>query len=193
MTRKTLALTALLLAALLALTACADDTTGGGSGGSGGGASSEFNDADVAFAQQMIPHHKQAIEMAKLAEDRASSDEVKELAAGIEAAQDPEIEQMTAWLESWGEEVPSGGMEGMEHGDMSGMMNEGDMKMLEDSSGAEFDRMFLEMMVEHHEGAIEMAETEVAEGENPDAVELAEKIASDQEAEIEKMNELLGS
>lgn len=169
---------------------CGDDDNGETS------QDAQFNQADVTFAQGMIPHHRQAIEMSALAEDRAASPEVKELAASIEAAQDPEIDTMTGWLEEWGEDVPSDGMEGMDHGDMSGgdmpgMMTEEDLDNLEAASGAEFDQMFLTMMIAHHEGAIEMARTEQSEGENPDAIALAEKIETDQDAEIETMRGLL--
>ena len=199
---KTPVLAALLLAAGLTLTACGTEDTSAGSGSASGSASAEFNDADVEFAQSMIPHHQQAVEMAQLAEDRASSPEVKQLAADIEAAQGPEIETMTAWLEEWGEEVPASGgghgdMEGMEDmddtSDMPGMMSEDEMGDLESAEGDEWDEMFLTMMIEHHEGAIEMARTEQSEGQNPDAVALAEKIEADQTAEIETMEGLLGS
>ena len=190
-----------LLFAALVLTACGDDTDTASSGDTDASASSEdFNDADVAFAQGMIPHHEQAVEMAQLAADRAESDEVKELAADIEAAQAPEIEKLTTWLDAWGADPADRSMEGMDHGDMgddsngmSGMMSEEDMTMLEDASGAEFDQMFLEMMIEHHKGAVDMAETEVAEGQNPDAIAMANEIISTQEAEIEQMEQLLGS
>lgn len=194
MLRKTLAATALVVTAALGLTACANDTDTSPSANNE--TSSQFNDADVAFAQSMIPHHEQAIEMAELAADRAGSDEVRQLAQDIEAAQGPEIAQMKAWLDQWGQEAtPPGGMDhgDMGHGDTGGMMTEDDMNMLEATNGADFDRMFLEMMIEHHEGAIDMARTELANGENPDAVALAEQIETDQEAEIAKMKGLLGS
>lgn len=160
--------------------------------------SAGHNDADVTFAQQMIPHHQQAIEMTELAETRAESQEVKELAADIEAAQGPEIETMTGWLESWGEDVPDEGMSGMDHGDMSsdemtGMMSEEDMAELENASGTDFDQMFLTMMIEHHEGAIEMAQTEQADGEFPDATDMAEDIETAQTEEIQTMQALLKS
>ena len=192
MTRKTLAVTACLMTALLTLTACAgeDDTTTA--------SNAEFNDADVTFATDMIPHHQQAVEMAELATDRAQSPEVQQLAEDIERAQGPEIETMTQWLKNWGQETPSGSMDhgDMGHGDsqeMPGMMDEAEMTQLVKSDGATFDQMFLQMMVEHHEGAIQMARTEQANGENADAVALAEQIESDQEAEIAKMEHLLGS
>lgn len=195
MLRKTLAATALTVTAALGLTACADDTSDPGPA-AGSEASSQFNDADVNFAQQMIPHHQQAVEMAELAADRAANDEVRQLAEDVEAAQGPEIETMTGWLQAWEQEVPSGSMD---HGDMGhgssdampGMMSAEEMADLEQAEGAAFDRMFLEMMVEHHSGALEMARTQQAEGENPDALALAEKIEADQEAEIAEMQRLL--
>lgn len=148
----------------------------------------DFNDADVTFAQGMIPHHRQAVEMAKLAGDRAESQEVKDLAADIEAAQDPEIEQMAGWLEEWDQPMELGGMDSME---MGGMMSEDQMSGLEDATGAEFDAMFLEMMIEHHEGAIVMAQAEVDDGKNAEAVALAEAIIEAQQGEIETMQGLL--
>ena len=151
-------------------------------------ASADHNDADVEFAQAMIPHHEQAVEMAQLAETRASSEDVKDLAGRIEAAQSPEIEAMTGWLAEWGEDVEP--MGGMDH-DSSGMMTDAEMMELEAASGADFDRQFLEMMVAHHMGAIEMAETEIADGQFTDALALAEAIKSAQEAEIAEMETLL--
>ena len=149
--------------------------------------SAEHNDADVKFAQSMIPHHEQAVEMAQLATTRADSAKVKDLAVRIEAAQQPEIDTMTAWLEEWNEEI--GGA--MDHGEMGGMMSEDDMSQLEAASGAEFDRMFLEMMKEHHQGAIDMAQTELDEGSYPPALDMAQEIIDGQTEEIEEIDELL--
>jgi uncharacterized protein (DUF305 family) len=187
--RKSL-ITAVLAASLFILAACGNEDEPDTAGG--------HNDADVTFAQEMIPHHQQAIEMAELAESRAESEEVKELAADIEAAQGPEIETMSGWLESWGEDVPDEGMSGMDHGDMSsddmtGMMTDDEMADLEATSGAGFDQMFLTMMIEHHEGAIEMAQTEQSEGEFPEAVAMAEEIEATQAEEIQTMQDLLNS
>lgn len=171
------------------------DTTESASGSDGGAATegdAEHNDADVEFAQGMIPHHSQAVEMADMAIAAAESPEVKSLAEQIKAAQQPEIEMLTGWLESWDEEVPSEG-NGMGHGSMDGggMMSEEDMASLESSTGAAFDRMFLEMMIEHHEGAIAMAETEVEEGQFPGAIEMAETIGETQQEEINEMEQML--
>lgn len=187
---RTSLITAVVAASMLALVACGNDDDNDTATG--------HNDADVTFAQEMIPHHQQAVEMADLAETRAESQEVKDLAADIEAAQGPEIETMTGWLESWGEDVPDEGMSGMDHGDMSsddmgGMMTEDEMADLEAASGAQFDQMFLTMMIEHHEGAIEMARTEQSEGEFPEAVDMAEEIETTQAEEIQTMQDLLTS
>jgi len=150
------------------------------------------NDADIAFVHGMIPHHQQAVEMAAMAAKKAGSAEVKALAAKIEQAQAPEIEQMTTWLTDWGVPAPSGSSGGHEmHGGMPGMMTDKDMKALMASSGAEFDQMFLEMMIRHHEGAVEMAKTEQQQGQNADAKALAKKIEADQLAEIKAMQTLL--
>jgi uncharacterized protein (DUF305 family) len=161
----------------------------------------EHNQADVTFAQNMIPHHQQAVEMSELAESRASDPQVKNLAGKIKAAQAPEIEQMTTWLNDWGEPVPSTstaghGMHGGTHraspsAEMPGMMTDQDMAALEQASGNEFEKMFLEMMIRHHQGAVQMADTEIDEGQNPGAKGLAEKIKADQNAEIAQMQNLL--
>ncbi|CAL9656543.1 hypothetical protein SUDANB105_06826 [Streptomyces sp. enrichment culture] len=193
--------------AALVLAACGSD---GGSSDNGSGtrtsapASAEdtagaHNDQDVDFAQGMIPHHQQALQMAQMAKSQASSAEVKDLASRIEKAQDPEIETMSGWLEAWGENVPSG-MPGMDHGghgsddssDMPGMMDAKDMDKLMEASGTNFDTMFLTMMVEHHEGAVQMAATEQDKGRYGPAKKLADDIITAQTAEIEEMNQLLG-
>ncbi|MEU2780963.1 DUF305 domain-containing protein [Streptomyces sp. NPDC007110] len=192
------------VAAALVLAACgSDDGSGTGSGTqTSASASAEdtagaHNDQDVSFAQDMIPHHQQAIQMSKMAASQASSAEVKDLASRIEKAQDPEIETMSGWLESWGEDVPSS-MPGMDHGghsgssDMPGMMDAEDMDKLMKASGKGFDTMFLTMMVEHHEGAVEMATTEKDKGQYGPARKLADDIITAQNAEIEEMNKLLG-
>ncbi|MGV0108983.1 DUF305 domain-containing protein [Arthrobacter sp. CP30] len=165
--------------------------------------SEEHNDADVMFAQMMIPHHQQAVEMSDmmLAKDDISP-EITDLATKIKDAQGPEVETMTGWLEAWGEPMePEGGMEGHDMGDMGsdsesmggmeGMMSEDQMSALESAEGTEASRMFLESMTAHHEGAIGMAQTEINDGENPEAIELAETIVDSQQAEIDEMKELL--
>ncbi|MCI3271806.1 DUF305 domain-containing protein [Streptomyces cylindrosporus] len=186
--------------AALALAACGNDSGSGGSGHEGHGSSAsasstgDHNGQDVSFAQGMIPHHQQALEMARLAAGRARSAQVKDLAARIEKAQDPEIRTMSGWLKTWGEEVPSA-MPGMDHSadsGMTGMMDTKDMTALEKASGAEFDTMFLTMMIEHHKGAVEMAEAEKSKGSYGPATSLADDIVTAQTAEITEMNKLLG-
>ncbi|GAB4082050.1 DUF305 domain-containing protein [Modestobacter muralis] len=187
-----------LIAGAVVLTGCSGDMGGMDMGSTDSGASAseaaDFNEADVAFAQGMIVHHQGALEMAQLAEGRAEEPRVLDLAGRIEAAQDPEIETMTGWLEDWGQPIAaeeSGDMGGMDMGDEDMDMGGMDMSGLEAASGAEFDRMWLEMMTEHHRGAVDMAESEIADGQNPDAIALAEQIVESQSAEIEEMETLL--
>lgn len=181
------ALAATAVTAALVLSACGGDE-------SPAAAPEEHNAQDVSFAQGMIPHHQQALQMAELAAGRASSDQVKDLAARIEKAQDPEIRKMTGWLRTWGEDVPSAapGMDHSGHSGMAGMMDQEDMDKLSKASGKAFDTLFLTLMVEHHEGAVEMAEDEEAKGRYRPATELADDVVSAQTAEIEEMNKLLG-
>ncbi len=188
---------ALAVAAALILVGCANTTDSGSMPGmnhendSSASAEADFNNADVMFAQMMIPHHEQAIEMADrlLAKDGSDPDVVT-LAENIKAAQQPEIDQMEEWLQAWGADMGDmGGMDGMDHGD--GMMGDDDMAALEDATGAEASRLFLEQMIEHHEGAIDMAQDEVDNGQNADAVDMAESIIDTQTAEIAQMGQLL--
>ncbi|MFJ9566650.1 DUF305 domain-containing protein [Streptomyces fuscichromogenes] len=198
-TRTRVVLVALTATAALALAACGsgDDSAGGAhashSAAAGATATAGAHNAqDVSFAQTMIPHHQQAVAMAGLAADRASSAQVKDLAARIEKAQDPEIETMTGWLKAWGEEAPMAGMDHSGHAGMAGMMSDKDMTMLKQAKGTDFDTMFLTMMVEHHRGAVEMAGTEKAKGGYGPATSMAASIVTGQNAEIKEMNKLLG-
>ncbi|MBP2366764.1 DUF305 domain-containing protein [Pseudonocardia parietis] len=161
--------------------------------------SAEHNQADIAFAQGMIPHHQQAVEMSKPATDRAGSDDIRRLATEIEQAQGPEIAKMQAFLTAWGAPAPGampgmdhGSMRGMDHGGMAGMVTPDQMNRIEQANGADFDRMFLDMMIAHHDGAVQMAQTELANGTNPEAKALARQIVDTQETEITEMRELLG-
>ncbi|MBB6170260.1 uncharacterized protein (DUF305 family) [Nocardiopsis mwathae] len=150
--------------------------------------SAEFNDTDVEFARMMIPHHEQAIEMSDLAEKNDAGEQVQELADRISAAQGPEIEQLRNMLEAWGEEPAA---DDADHGG-HGMMTGGQMADLEKATGDEFDRLFLELMIEHHEGAVHMAQEEIDDGVNPEATRMAEDIVDAQEGEIAEMKEMLG-
>ncbi|MFC0430887.1 DUF305 domain-containing protein [Kutzneria buriramensis] len=210
MTSKNLVRTALAVLALGAvLTACGGTTTSGMAGMTSTTASatqqSNHNNADVAFAQQMIPHHQQALAMAKLVSGRTTNAKVTALAGRIQKAQDPQIQQMTAWLNQWGAAPATtsmGAMPGMSStsampgmGDgrpMPGMMSDADMAKLQTVKGGDFDTMWLQMMVQHHQGAIDMAKTELAQGSSTDAKTLAQKIIDGQQAEITEMKGLLG-
>ncbi|WP_230312795.1 DUF305 domain-containing protein [Nakamurella alba] len=160
------------------------------------GTTATYNDADVMFAQMMVVHHQGAVEMADLAATRAEDPAVKELAATIKAAQEPEIAQMQAWLTTWtpgSDSTSMTDMTGMDHGgmDMPGMMSDEQMQQLTDATGAEFDRLFLELMIEHHQGALDMAESEKSDGANPDALALADRIIASQTVEIATMQDML--
>ncbi|MBB5625612.1 DUF305 domain-containing protein [Sphaerisporangium krabiense] len=149
-----------------------------------------YSGQDVMFAQMMIPHHRQAVEMAGLAASRTAGAEVKRLAERIEAAQEPEITAMSGWLADWDMPVAHD-MASMGH-DMQGMMSDGDMRRLKGMSGTAFDRAFLQMMIEHHEGAISMAEQERTAGSFAPARTMAASIVESQKAEIATMRRLLG-
>ena len=208
MTRKNLVRTALaVLTSGLVLAGCSGNSDSGSGGhdmssmtgttstpstsSAAAAPSGEHNDADITFAQGMIPHHQGAIEMAKLVQGRTSNPKVLDLASRIEKAQDPEIKTMTDWLNSWGAQVHTTGMPGMDHGsDMSGMSAE-DMEMLKQAKDADFDKMFLEMMIKHHQGAIDMSKTELQQGSSAEAKKLAQQIIDSQQSEITEMQGLL--
>lgn len=197
----------------LVLTACGGSsgtTSSASSTPASGSASSSVaarhNAADVSFTQAMIVHHRGAIDMARLAATRAGSQQVKDLAAKIEAAQTPEIDQMTSWLTAWGEPATAsagmpGSMPGMDHGSMPsgstdatgpmGMMTDEQMAQLTAASGTDFDRKFLQLMITHHRGAIAMAQTEQANGSNPQALALARSIETSQSGEVTQMTQML--
>lgn len=158
-----------------------------GMSGSSTAPAANFNDADVMFLQMMYPHHAQAVEMAKLVPTRSQNQQVKDLATAIENAQAPEMQQMTTLLAGFGKPAPSATMS---HS-MPGLMTPQQMTELTGLSGAAFDKMWLQMMVEHHQGAITMANDELKNGTNPDAKKMAEAIVTAQQAEIATMNGML--
>ncbi|KQX50579.1 MULTISPECIES: DUF305 domain-containing protein [unclassified Streptomyces] len=157
--------------------------------GAGAPAPGAFNDADVMFAQMMIPHHQQALEMAELADGRAEDSEVKKLVAAIEQAQDPEIQKMKAWLKGWGKPESAGHGSGG-HG-MAGMMSEQDMKDLAAVKGKAFDRKFAELMIAHHNGAVDMAKEEQKNGGNATAKALADDVVRTQSEEVAALRKIL--
>jgi uncharacterized protein (DUF305 family) len=165
----------------------------------GSTAAATFNDAGVAFAQMMIPHHAQAVQMATLAQQKATDPELRQIADGIRAAQEPEITMMNGWLQSWGKPtaMPTsdmgdmGGMGGMDGGTMPGMMSDQEMSDLQQASGVDFDRMFARMMVSHHNGAIQMCHDVAAKGASPDVRAMATTIEQAQTAEVARLQMII--
>lgn len=161
--------------------------------------SAAHSDVDAAFARDMVVHHEGALDMAELAVERASTPEVRALAERVRAAQQPEIDLMQGWLAAWGED-PAGGEQESQHGDQHGGhgtdpssmgMSEQDAAALEAATGTAFDRLFLQQMTVHHEGAVEMAREEQVSGSDPQARALAQRIEADQTAEVAEMAALL--
>lgn len=187
-----------ILTLALALSGCADSGTAPSSettSPSQSSSTSQATEADEMFVTMMIPHHQQAIEMADilLAKDGADP-RVVELAEQIKAAQGPEIDKMLGWLEDWGVDYDPDSMGGMDHGSMGGddsMMSEEDMTLLENADAAEASRLFLEQMIVHHEGAVDMAQTALDDAQSRDVLDLAQQVIDDQTAEIATMQELL--
>lgn len=168
----------------------------------------EANDADLLFAQMMIPHHAQALQMSELAEDAGAGEDVAVLADRIAGAQKPEIVFMASWLDEQGVDAPTqaeidAGLtmgdhaeHGMDEGDvgaMPGMATEQQMRLLADARGTTFDTLFLQLMIRHHRGAIDMASTVLRDGSEQQVNELATGIAADQSAEISRMEDLLAT
>jgi uncharacterized protein (DUF305 family) len=171
-------------------------TATGTATGSSEAISAEHNQADVMFARMMIPHHRQAIQMSEIVLAKQDQDpKVRQLAEQIRAAQGPEIDRMNAMLGAWGQEPMAmddmGGMDGMDHGGMEGMMSQEDLAALEEAQGTEAAWLYLDRMSVHHEGAVDMARDEAEGGQNPQAVALAEQVIQDQEAEITQMEQML--
>ena len=154
--------------------------------------SADFNDADVMFAQMMIPHHEQAIEMSDIALDpnTGASAAVIALATQIKGAQDPEISQMKNLLTTWGMPMEMGSMD---HSSMmDGMLSLEEMDTLGQLKGAEFDKAWAKGMIAHHEGAIAMANDVLANGKNSEILALANAVVSGQSTEIEILKPLAG-
>lgn len=197
---KALSISATVLATAIALSGCAGTTSGAGaSGGSMPGmdhsntgpssapAAADHNGTDTMFAQGMIPHHAQAVEMSEMMLKKQGIDaKVTALAGRIKAAQGPEIDRMTGWLQRWNEpaQMPGG------HA-MSGMLGDDELKKLDAATGTEASKLFLTQMIAHHEGAVEMANAEVRGGKDPEAISLARDVAASQTDEIKEMKELL--
>lgn len=185
-------ITAVALAGAVSLAGCSINSGGTGSNGMMDGgmmgnnkSSSGFSGTDIMFAQMMIPHHQQAVDMSTLAETRTTNPEILALAKQIKDAQAPEIKQMTAWIESSGSSMDMGHDMGM-----GGMLTDEQMTALENAQGAAFDKLYLEGMIGHHQGALQMAKM-IENSDNAEAKELAANIITSQSTEIEKMKQML--
>ena len=186
------------LALTAALAACGSDesssvasSTVESTGGAAGTVA--LNAADIEFAQGMIAHHEQAIDMAEIALDPniGASPAVIDLATRIKGAQDPEVELMTGWLTAAGEPVAMDTSEGHDMSSMEGMMSAEQMDAMAAMTGADFDQIWLQMMIAHHEGAVSQSQTVKANGSNADVLALADQIITAQQAEITEMQALL--
>ena len=187
MTKRSFIVPTLLVATALAVTGCTINIGAPNTGGNHmmGGNNSAYSNADVMFAQMMIPHHQQAVDMGTLAETRASNAEVKALAAQIKDEQVPEITQMKGWLNDAG-----AGMEMGHDMGMGGMLSDSEFEALKASTGSAFDKLYLQGMIGHHEGAIQMAKM-VLNSNNTEAKALGEAIVASQTKQITYMKELL--
>ncbi|MBP2181398.1 DUF305 domain-containing protein [Amycolatopsis magusensis] len=155
-----------------------------------------LSEADVTYVTNMIPHHRQALVMTALVAERASDERVRGVAGRIDAAQGGEIAMMSGWLTEHGKPVPPedtgghaghGSHGGHDHATMPGMATPEQLEALRAAKGTDFDRLFLELMIRHHEGALTMAEQQLASGVNDRAQEMAQEVITGQTAEIERM------
>lgn len=198
MKKLPLALGASALTLGLVLTGCSAETPStNGNTAPSTSASPLANAGDEMFVTMMIPHHQQAIDMADIVLSKDGLDpRVGDLAQQVKDAQGPEIERMLGWLEDWGVEYDPDAMGGMDHGSMNpgggdGMMSEDEMTSLENADATDASRLFLEQMIMHHEGAIDMARTALEDAQNPDVLALAQQVIDDQASEITTMQSLL--
>ena len=197
MTRLVAAALALLTAALL-VSSCSSPASGGHADHPTTdqpvitGQPAGYNADDVAFATNMIPHHQQAVDLSAMVPDRSANADLIALAKQISAAQQPEINVMKVFLVQWNENPDTNSGHAGHDGTMEGMVDQATMTKLESLSGAEFDKLWLESMISHHQGAIEMAKVEIANGDNVDAKALAKNIVDTQEAEIGQMKQMQG-
>jgi uncharacterized protein (DUF305 family) len=152
------------------------------------------NAADTDFMRKMIPHHAQALEMTALVAGRSQSPDITQLAARIEISQKDEIALMEKWLVSRNEALPAPHANHVGHGGlMPGMLDQTDLTRLAAAKGPAFDRLFLEYMVQHHQGAVSMVDQLYISGGGvePSSDRLAREVNADQHIEISRMQELL--
>lgn len=184
---------ALLVASLASACSSHDSATTPQNVESVGAANQAANANDVMFAQMMIPHHEQAVVMADLALAKSTDPEIVQLATEIKGAQGPEIELMSTWLSTWGAPRISGAEAMASHGShgMAGMLTDEQLASLEAAQGAEFNELFAQFMIEHHEGAVSMAQDVVAGGQDQAVTALANEIINVQQREIAQLQAML--
>ncbi|MDT5170846.1 MAG: hypothetical protein QOD02_4181 [Mycobacterium sp.] len=193
MRRPVLIMSAAGLTALLTMTACSSSDNKSATGGTSSAgststpAASAHNQADVTFAQGMIPHHEQhCIQMSDIILGKQGIDpRVVQLANQIKAEQGPEIQQMKSWLSQWGQPTTSSMA--------PGMMSDQDMTALKNAQGVDASKQFLTGMIQEHQAAIAMAQDEIKSGQYPPAVALAHSIVTNHQQEITTMQGILAS
>lgn len=203
MKNRSLYFSALALSTLLSVAACADNSAQTSPASSptshaemhesstATAESNTANDADMNFASGMKAHHEQALQMSEYILDKDGvNPKVRELAEEIKAAQAPEIKQMETWLSKWGmsSEMDHGGMD-----HTGAMISEQEISELKSADGVHGSKLFLSQMIKHHEGAVEMAKTEIADGSSPEAIKMSKNIVASQADEIEQMKDLLAT
>jgi uncharacterized protein (DUF305 family) len=173
---------------MLAVAGC----SGGGANGSGPQTetAAAFNDTDVMFLQMMVPHHREGIEIVEYARDRATNPELKTLAAAIAVTQADEVKAMAGWLTAWGQPATADAAAHAAHGGMPGTSTQ-EIARLGEAPPAEFERLFLNMLIAHQDDAVQIARLERA-GVNPEAKSLARRIELSRAAQIEQMLAMLG-
>ena len=147
------------------------------------------NDADVAFARDMLAHHVQAIQLSAMVPSNTTNEQLITLAQKITGEQEPQLQAFRAWLLQWGEDPNA---DNSMHGGMPGMVDQPTIDRLQTLNGPDFDKLWLQSMISHHQGAIGMAQAEIAHGQNPDAIALAKSIIATAQAEIDQMKQMLG-
>jgi uncharacterized protein (DUF305 family) len=155
--------------------------------------SAEHNAADIAFAEDMIPHHRQAVEMTAMVPSRSTNPDLLVMATHIWSDQQAEILTMKGLLAQWGVQDAPSDENPMGHSRMhiAGMVDDATLNTIQSLSGPPFDALWMTSMISHHQGAIAMAQNEIDQGRSPDAIKLAKMIISAQQREIAQMNHLL--
>lgn len=174
------------------LSACGTQATdasspaGSGTSQSASQGSASWNKTDVAFVQMMIPDHQMVAKMDALAAQNAASSKLKTLAAQMQDGQAQTADKLQGWLQAWGQ-TASGQMAGMT---MPGAMTQKDMDMLKSMKGMNFDMMFAQMMIKHHEGSVQMARDEQAKGASQEAKAMAADMVTTQEKQITQLRSI---